>query len=82
MQSAAYFLVHSFIMFYSRYTKSDEFHRITYNDQARAPSMTLPVEKVTEMYNAIKIFNQVMYRPENLVQHRLIAGRWVYKQEE
>ncbi|XP_071809227.1 gamma-butyrobetaine dioxygenase-like [Asterias amurensis] len=57
------------------YTKSDEFHRITYNDMARAPSMTLPVEKVTEMYNAIKIFNQVMYRPENLVQHRLIAGQ-------
>ncbi len=36
--------------------------------------MTLPVQKVTEMYKAIKTFNQVMYRPENLVQHRLVAG--------
>ncbi|XP_071809590.1 gamma-butyrobetaine dioxygenase-like [Asterias amurensis] len=56
------------------FTKSDDFDRITYNDTARAPYMTLPVEKVTEMYNAIKIFNQVMYRPENLVLHRLVAG--------
>ncbi|XP_071809548.1 gamma-butyrobetaine dioxygenase-like [Asterias amurensis] len=54
--------------------KYGDFLCVNYNDHVRAPYMSLPVEKVTEMYKAIKIFNQVMYRPGNFVQHRLAAG--------
>ncbi|XP_038052320.1 gamma-butyrobetaine dioxygenase-like isoform X2 [Patiria miniata] len=48
-----------------------------YNDPIRAPYMLMPVEKVTEMYKAIKLFNQVIYRPQNLVHHRLTEGEMV-----
>ncbi|XP_071809482.1 gamma-butyrobetaine dioxygenase-like [Asterias amurensis] len=45
-----------------------------YNDPIRASYMLMPVDRVTEMYRAIKEFNRIIYLPENVVHHRLSEG--------
>ncbi|XP_022082905.1 gamma-butyrobetaine dioxygenase-like [Acanthaster planci] len=45
-----------------------------YNDPIRAPYMLMPVEKVTDMYKAIKLFNHVIYLPQNVVHYRMTEG--------
>ncbi|XP_038052337.1 gamma-butyrobetaine dioxygenase-like [Patiria miniata] len=57
-----------------QYNKYGEFMCVNYNDHVRAPYLSLPVEQVKEVYKAMKLFEEFMYRPGNLVEHRLGAG--------
>ncbi|XP_038076683.1 gamma-butyrobetaine dioxygenase-like [Patiria miniata] len=55
-----------------------KFQCIRYADIWRATSMSkVPVGQVTKMYKALKLLNDVMYRPENLVRHQLAEGEIV-----
>ncbi|XP_022082954.1 gamma-butyrobetaine dioxygenase-like [Acanthaster planci] len=56
------------------YNSFGEFTRVNFNNHTRAPYMSLPVEKVRDMYKALKVFYDVMYRPENHVNFRLELG--------
>ncbi|XP_022082645.1 gamma-butyrobetaine dioxygenase-like [Acanthaster planci] len=56
------------------HNKYGEFTSVNFNNQVRAPYLSLPAEKVRDVYRALKVFYDVMYRPENLVEYRLVAG--------
>ena len=49
-----------------------------YNDPIRASYMLMPVDRVTDMYRAIKEFNRIIYLPENVVHHRLSEGKGLF----
>ncbi|XP_022082950.1 gamma-butyrobetaine dioxygenase-like [Acanthaster planci] len=52
-----------------------EFHTLFYDNCFRAASMSrVPVGEVTEMYRALRLLHDVMYRPENLVHYELAEG--------
>ncbi|XP_038077327.1 gamma-butyrobetaine dioxygenase-like [Patiria miniata] len=54
------------------FDKNGRFRSINYHDGSRAPYQTqVAVEQVTGLYRALKLFSNVMYRPENVVRHQL-----------
>ncbi|XP_022082697.1 gamma-butyrobetaine dioxygenase-like [Acanthaster planci] len=57
--------------------KNGRVKQINYNNPVRAPHMSLPVAQITETYRALKLFHNMMYRPENLVYHQLAPGEIV-----
>ncbi|XP_038076167.1 gamma-butyrobetaine dioxygenase-like [Patiria miniata] len=57
------------------FDKNGRFRSINYHDGSRAPYQTqVAVEQVTGLYRALKLFSNVMYRPENVVRHQLAEG--------
>ncbi|XP_022082911.1 gamma-butyrobetaine dioxygenase-like isoform X2 [Acanthaster planci] len=55
-----------------------EFQSIHFCDVTRAPYLPrVPVAQVTELYRALKLLYEIMYRPENLVRHQLAGGEMV-----
>ncbi|XP_038052331.1 gamma-butyrobetaine dioxygenase-like [Patiria miniata] len=57
-----------------QYDRHGKFQAINYSDHCRSTELNIPVEDVKKLYKAIKVFNTVMYRPENVFRHRLAAG--------
>eukprot|EP00057_Strongylocentrotus_purpuratus_P030705 XP_782480.1 PREDICTED: gamma-butyrobetaine dioxygenase [Strongylocentrotus purpuratus] len=51
-----------------------EFKTLAYNDQTRSPYMNVPVEEVNKIYQALKKFNEFLYRKENFIDYKLQPG--------
>ncbi|XP_071809649.1 gamma-butyrobetaine dioxygenase-like [Asterias amurensis] len=57
-----------------QYDRHGNFMCINYSDHCRSTELSLPVDQVKKLYKAIKVFNSVMYRPENVFTHRMEPG--------
>ncbi|XP_022082653.1 gamma-butyrobetaine dioxygenase-like [Acanthaster planci] len=55
--------------------KHGEFQAINYDTSFRSPSMSqVPVGEVADIYGALKLLFDIMYRPENVVHYLLAEG--------
>lgn len=57
-----------------RLDEQGEFKTLAYNDQTRSPYMNVPVEEVNKIYQALKKFNEFLYRKENFIDYKLQPG--------
>ena len=52
---------------------------INYNNQMRSQFLNVPLGKVQPLYNALKLFNDISYDDENLINLKLQPGKFIFK---
>lgn len=48
---------------------------IAYNNQVRDYTLNLPVDKVDQLYSALRAFEDALYAANNIIRLKLVEGR-------
>ena len=51
---------------------------LNYNNQMRSQFLNLPIDKIQPLYNALKLFDDICYDNEYLINLKLKPGKFFY----
>ena len=66
------------LLFSSSMDKDGNIKSVNYNNQMRSQFLNVPLYKVQPLYNALKLFDDISYAEENLINLKLKPGKFLF----